>query len=121
MMGPWYKVMMLLCVHSGESASVVSQVARPTVCLNLRDRTPETLPCLLTIQKCVIGQIMMGNSSPRVRRAGTVGGPKGSSKNMTVGKQGKEKLDSIKRGKIPNGEFRSIWLQDNLSREHGGT
>ena len=34
-----------------------------------------------------------------------MGGPKGSSKNMTVGKEGKEKLDSIKGEKIPNGEF----------------
>lgn len=34
-----------------------------------------------------------------------MGGPKGSSKNRTVGKEGKEKLDSIKGKKIPNGEF----------------
>lgn len=33
-----------------------------------------------------------------------MGGPKGSSKKMTVGKEGKEKLDSIKGKKIPNGE-----------------
>lgn len=34
-----------------------------------------------------------------------MGGPKGSSKNMTVGKEGKEKSDSIKGKKNPNGEL----------------
>lgn len=91
------------------------------VYLNLRNRTPVPQPRLPTIQKCVIDQITLGNSIVHVWRAGTMGGPKGSSKNMTVGKEGKEKLDSIKGGEISKWWVCSVGLQYQPSREHGGT
>lgn len=72
-------------------------------------------------KKCVRDQAMLGNSSLHTSSAGTVGGPKGSSKNMTVGKEGKEKLDSIRGKKNSKWWVRSVWLQRNPSREHGGT
>lgn len=48
---------------------------------------------------------MLGNFSLYVWRVDIVGGLKGFSKNMIVGKEGKEKLDLIKGKKILNGEF----------------
>lgn len=48
------------------------------------------------------------------------GWSKGSRKNMTVGKEGKEKLDSIKDKKFQM--VNSFYLATyNPSREHGGT
>lgn len=42
---------------------------------------------------------MLADSILHAGRAGTAGGPKGSGKNMTVGEEGKEKLDSIEGGR----------------------
>jgi hypothetical protein len=49
-----------------------------------------------------------------------MGGLKGSSKNMTVGKEGKEKIDPIKRKKFQIVSLLCL-AQFSPSREHGGT
>lgn len=54
----------------------------------------------VTIQKHFTDQRTLGNALFPHGRRGTVGGLKGSSKNMAVEKHGKGKLDSIKEKKI---------------------